>query len=409
MHLDVVQLDSRELRGARIVGIARRFENGGYMATVLTTHTGSLHRPPEVEARMLAREREGGEELPAQLIRDGAAEIVRAQADIGIDVLNDGEVSKPSYATYVKDRLTGIEQRGVEQLRSGRDVDDHPDFAAVMPRIRGIGPAPFPSCVGPVQVRDETAVQTDIANLLAAASAAGVGTDRLFMSAASPGVITHFVENLYYPSREEFLAALAVAMRHEYKSIIDAGITLQVDCPDFAMSYNNMFKELSVQEFRNEVALGVEALNTALEGLPAESVRVHLCWGNGEAPHTHDIALRDIIDLVLGCHAAGISVEAANPRHGHEWEVFNEVRLPDDRYLIPGVIDSTTNFVEHPELIAQRIDNYVRILGAERVVAGTDCGFGTSVGRDRVVRSVAWAKLAAMVEGARIASTHAAN
>ena len=193
-------------------------------------------------------------------------------------------------------------------------------------------------------------------------------------------------------------------MRHEYKAIVDAGIVLQLDCPDFAMSYNNVNQDLSVDEFRREVSLAVAALNAAIEGLPPELIRVHLCWGNTEAPHTHDISLRDIIDIVLRCRVAGISIEASNPRHVHEWQVFADVKLPDDRYLIPGVIDSTTNFVEHPEPVEQRIGNYVDLLGPDRVTAGTDCGFGTSVGRDRVVRSVAWAKLGALVEGARLAS-----
>jgi 5-methyltetrahydropteroyltriglutamate--homocysteine methyltransferase len=379
------------------------------MATVRTTHTGSLHRPPELEAQVVARELARGEGVSERLTREAVDEIVRKQVEIGIDMLNDGEVSKPQYATYVKDRLTGFERIDRPAARSGRDLADHPDFVAVMDRIRGSQPMPSPVCTGAVTLRDPQAVQVDIDNLLAAATAAGVGTDRLFMTAASPGVISHFIENRFYADRESYLAALVDAMRHEYKAIVDAGITLQLDCPDFAMSYNNVFQDLSVPEFRQQVGLAVEAINTAIAGLPPELVRVHLCWGNTEAPHTHDIPLRDIIDLVLGCHAAGISIEGSNPRHAHEWEVFNDVTLPDDRYLIPGVIDSTTNFVEHPELVAQRIDNYVQILGAERVIAGTDCGFGTSVGRDRVVRSVAWAKLASLVEGAQLASKRASR
>jgi 5-methyltetrahydropteroyltriglutamate--homocysteine methyltransferase len=341
------------------------------------------------------------------LIREAVAEIVQRQVDLGISVLNDGEVSKPQYATYVKDRLTGFEQLDRPPNRSSRDLAEHPDFVQVMDRIRGSRPMPAPTCTGPVSVRDQAAVHTDISNLLAAAEAAGIGTDRLFMSAASPGVISHFIENRHYSDRESYLAALVDAMRYEYKAIVEAGIVLQLDCPDFAMSYNNVFQDLSVEEFRREVSLAVDALNTAIEGLPPELVRVHLCWGNTEAPHTHDISLRDIIDIVLRCNVAGISIEASNPRHAHEWQVFRDVKLPDDRYLIPGVIDSTTNFVEHPEAVAQRIGNYVDLLGPDRVIAGTDCGFGTSVGRDRVVRSVAWAKLAALVEGARLASVSA--
>jgi 5-methyltetrahydropteroyltriglutamate--homocysteine methyltransferase len=377
------------------------------MAAIRTTHTGSLHRPAELESQVVARETAHGEGPTDALIREAVAEIVRKQVDLGISVLNDGEVSKSQYATYVKDRLTGFEQLDRQPNRSGRDLAEHPDFVQVMDRIRGSQPMPSPTCTGPIAVRDEAAVHTDIANLLAAAEAAGIGTDRLFMSAASPGVISHFAENRHYDDRESYLAALVDAMRYEYKAIVDAGIVLQLDCPDFAMSYNNVFQDQSVDEFRREVSLAVAALNAAIEGLPAELIRVHLCWGNTEAPHTHDISLRDIIDLVLQCHVAGISIEASNPRHAHEWQVFKDVKLSDDRYLIPGVIDSTTNFVEHPEAVAQRIGNYVDLLGPDRVVAGTDCGFGTSVGRDRVVRSVAWAKLGALVEGARLASARA--
>jgi 5-methyltetrahydropteroyltriglutamate--homocysteine methyltransferase len=377
------------------------------MAAIRTTHTGSLHRPVELESRVVAREMAHGEGPTDALIREAVAEIVQRQVDLGISLLNDGEVSKSQYATYVKDRLTGFEQLDRPPNRSGRDLAEHPDFVQVMDRIRGSQPMPSPTCTGPISVRNEAAVHTDIANLLAAAEAAGIGTDRLFMSAASPGVISHFIENRHYSDRESYLAALVDAMRHEYKAIVDAGIVLQLDCPDFAMSYNNVFQDLSVDEFRREVSLGVAAINAAIEGLAPEMVRVHLCWGNTEAPHTHDIALRDIIDIVLQCHVAGISIEASNPRHAHEWQVFQDVKLPDDRYLIPGVIDSTTNFVEHPEAVAQRIGNYVDLLGPDRVIAGTDCGFGTSVGRDRVVRSVAWAKLEALVEGARIASARA--
>jgi 5-methyltetrahydropteroyltriglutamate--homocysteine methyltransferase len=377
------------------------------VAAIRTTHTGSLHRPAELESQVVARETAQGNGPTETLIRDAVAEIVQRQVDLGISVLNDGEVSKSQYATYVKDRLTGFEQLDRPPNRSGRDLAEHPDFVQVMDRIRGSAPMPSPTCTGPISVRDEAAVHTDIANLLAAASAAGIGTDRLFMSAASPGVISHFIENRHYDDRESYLAALVDAMRHEYKAVVDAGIVLQLDCPDFAMSYNNVFQDLSVDEFRREVSLAVDALNTAIEGLPPELIRVHLCWGNTEAPHTHDISLRDIIDIVLRCRVTGISIEASNPRHAHEWQVFKDVKLPDDRYLVPGVIDSTTNFVEHPEAVAQRIGNYVGLLGPDRVIAGTDCGFGTSVGRDRVVRSVAWAKLEALVEGARLASAQA--
>jgi 5-methyltetrahydropteroyltriglutamate--homocysteine methyltransferase len=217
-------------------------------------------------------------------------------------------------------------------------------------------------------------------------------------------VIALFFENHYYPSREEFLHAIVEAMREEYRAIIDAGLTLQLDCPDLAMSYNTIFADLSREEFRNEASLAVEALNSAVAGFPPEQMRLHVCWGNFESPHTHDIALAEVIDIILRARPAGISLEAANPRHGHEWRVFEDVRLPDDKYLIAGVLDTTTNFVEHPELVAQRLRNYADLVGEERVMAGTDCGFSTFIGYNRVAPSVVWAKMAAMAEGARLAS-----
>jgi len=377
--------------------------------SIRTTHTGSLHRPPALEQLLFEKEEGGAPAGIPDATRDAVAGIVEHQLATGIDIVNDGEMGKVGYSTYVKDRLTGFDGEERSSRRRQRDADDYPDFAELMDKLRGRVRPPDPACTGPIALRDPEAVRVDIANLQAAARAAGIGNDQLFMSAASPGVIALFLENHYYGSREEYLAALVDAMRDEYRAIVEAGITLQLDCPDFAMSYNTVFQHLSVEEFRHEVALAVEATNAAIAGLSPELVRVHLCWGNLEAPHTHDVPLRDILDIVLRADAAGISIEACNPRHGHEWEVFEEVELPDDRYVIPGVIDTTTNFVEHPELVAQRLDNYARLVGPERVVASTDCGFGTFVGRDRVVESVAWAKLASMVEGARLASERSAR
>jgi 5-methyltetrahydropteroyltriglutamate--homocysteine methyltransferase len=265
-----------------------------------------------------------------------------------------------------------------------------------------------PACTGDIRLRDPQAVQHDIAVLKDAARAAGVGDDRLFLTAASPGVVAHFFADQHYGNRDAYLAAIADAMRPEYEAIAAAGITLQLDCPDLAMSRNSRFSDLTLEEFRREVALNVDALNHVLTNVPAERSRLHLCWGNYEGPHTLDVGLGQIIDLVLRAKPSGISVEAANPRHGHEWNVFEDVRLPDDRYVIPGVIDSTTNFVEHPELVAQRLTNYARLVGPERVVGSTDCGFGTFAGMGAVVPTITWAKLRALTEGARLASAQAA-
>jgi 5-methyltetrahydropteroyltriglutamate--homocysteine methyltransferase len=370
------------------------------MEPFLTTHTGSLPRPADLAD--LFFEREDGKtigDLDAA-VRQAVDETVRHQADVGVDVVNDGEMSKVGYSTYVTRRLTGFGPNPSDARRVNPESAEFPDFTTVFGtgsrRFIGLGNA----CIGEVTLKDPDAVQVDIDNLKAAAAA--TGTSEMFMSAASPGVISAFLPNHHYPTRQEYLGALVEAMRPEYKAIVEAGITLQLDCPDLAMM---RWAYGSLEDFRQEAAENVEALNEAVAGLSPERMRVHLCWGNTESPHTHDVELPDIIDLVLRTTPAGISLEGANPRHAHEWEVFEDVKLPDDRYLVPGVVDSVTNFVEHPDLVAQRLGNYAKVVGAERVMAGTDCGFGTFVGSSRVAPSVAWAKLATMVEGAHRAKT----
>jgi 5-methyltetrahydropteroyltriglutamate--homocysteine methyltransferase len=377
------------------------------MQRILTTHTGSLPRPEDLLDQLAARAR--GDGAPGLAARADAAvhEAVRLQAEAGLDLVNDGEQGKEGYATYVKERLTGFDGEATYAPRRP-ELDEHPDFADRMRQRLGRGLINVPACTGEIRARDTDAVHHDIAVVQDAARAAGVAPDRLFLTAASPGVVAHFFADQHYGSRDAYLAAIADAMRPEYEAIAAAGITLQIDCPDLAMSRHSRFADLSVEEFRHEVARNVEALNHVLADVPAERSRLHLCWGNYEGPHTWDVGLGDIIDVVLTAKPAGISVEAANPRHGHEWRVFEDVRLPDDRYLVPGVIDSTTNFVEHPELVAQRLTNYTRLVGPERVVGGTDCGFGTFAGMATVVPTVTWAKLRALAEGARLASEQAA-
>ncbi|MBO0747605.1 MAG: cobalamin-independent methionine synthase II family protein, partial [Acidimicrobiaceae bacterium] len=330
-------------------------------------------------------------------VHQAVEETVRRQVDGGIDVVNDGEMSKIGYSTYVTQRLTGFGPAPTEirRYRAGF-YEEFPDFQPFSSGSPALAAATNNACIGDVTLKDAEAVEVDIANLKAAAEA--TGASEVFMSAASPGVISYFLPNVHYPSRTDYLAALVDAMRPEYKAIVDAGITLQLDCPDLAMTRGAYG---SLEEFRQVAEENVEALNEAVAGLPADRMRIHLCWGNGEAPHTRDVELRDVIDLVLRTTPAGISLEGANPRHGHEWQIFEDVALPDDRYLVPGVIDSVTNFVEHPDLVAQRLGNYASVVGAERVMAGTDCGFGTFTGNSRVAPSVAWAKLATMAEGAR--------
>jgi 5-methyltetrahydropteroyltriglutamate--homocysteine methyltransferase len=371
------------------------------MPRIRTTHTGSLPRPPELEAMIVARD--AGEETPGfdgQVVA-AVDQAVRRQTEVGIDVVNDGEQGKPGYSTYVQDRLTGFEGEslGFGDLPELRDYPDYgPHMAGLMQTIH----IKTPACTGPVRLKDPGAVKHDVERLLRAADDAGVERDRLFMSAASPGVIAFFFADQFYGDREAYLADLAAAMRPEYEAIVEAGITLQLDCPDLAMARHLLFGDLGLEDFRREAMLNVEALNDALGSLSPERVRMHVCWGNYEGPHDHDVPLADIIDVVLRAKPNGLLVEASNPRHGHEWRVFEDVDLPDGKYVVPGVVDSTSNFVEHPALVAQRLESYVALLGRERVMAGTDCGFGTFVGLAQVAPSIAWAKLAAMVEGASL-------
>jgi 5-methyltetrahydropteroyltriglutamate--homocysteine methyltransferase len=331
-------------------------------------------------------------------VRAAVAEVVRKQIDAGVDVVSDGEQGKVGYSTYVRHRLTGFGGTAAVPLRA--DWADFPEAAARGERRSTVS---RPSCNGPIAWKDRTAVQKDIDNLRGAV--AGVQPAEAFMTAASPGVIAHFLRNEHYPSREAYLARLVDVMKDEYDAIHRAGFLLQVDCPDLAMGRHLAFPELSNAEFVKIAAANVEALNHALRDIPADRMRLHLCWGNYEGPHHRDIPLREILPVVLRARPQGLSFEGANPRHEHEWVVFREARLPDDKVIIPGVLDSTTNFIEHPELVAQRIVRYAEVVGRERVIAGSDCGFATFARSvNQVEPEITWAKLAAMAEGARLAS-----
>jgi 5-methyltetrahydropteroyltriglutamate--homocysteine methyltransferase len=360
---------------------------------ILTTHTGSLPRPAGLSLT--------GPERDARQLADAVRSVVGSQVDAGVDVVNDGEASKPSYSTYVTERLTGFGGEG-QPLRP-KDFEDFPAWGERMwgerSRARRLT---NPACVGPVAYRDTTLVEADIANLKEAT--AGQEVADVFMSAASPGVIAVFHSNQYYDSDDEYIAALADAMKTEYDAIHAAGLVLQLDCPDLAMGWNISGIGGTRAGFLAAVAARVAAVNHATRDIPPEAMRLHLCWGNYEGPHTSDIPLREIIGEVLKARPAAISFEGANPRHEHEWTVFEDVKLPDGTAIIPGVIDSTTNYVEHPELVAQRIGRYARLAGRENVLAGTDCGFATFATSTTVDPQVAWAKLAAMAEGARLAS-----
>jgi 5-methyltetrahydropteroyltriglutamate--homocysteine methyltransferase len=368
----------------------------------LTTHTGSLPRPDDLIRMMHAKE-EGVPVERAALaarVRRAVAEVVRKQADAGIDIINDGEMSKPSYATYVKDRLAGF--GGTGNTFVYQDLAEFPNLAKRVFGDPGRSRRKTPACNAAIAVRDADAATVDVENLKAALTAAG-RTDA-FMSAASPGVVSLFFRNDYYADHEAYLFAIAEAMRHEYEAVAEAGIVLQIDCPDLAMGRHIQYAELSLAAFRKRAGMHVEALNHALANIAPERLRLHLCWGNYEGPHHCDVPLADIIDIVFAARPSAISFEAANPRHGHEWTLFERVKLPAGKLLIPGVIESKSNFIEHPELVAQRIGRYARLVGRENVIAGSDCGYGTWVGQAAVDPDVVWAKLAALAEGARIAS-----
>jgi 5-methyltetrahydropteroyltriglutamate--homocysteine methyltransferase len=309
-------------------------------------------------------------------------------------------MSKPSYATYVKDRLAGF--GGTGNTFVYQDLAGFPNLAKRVFGDPGRSRRKTPACNGPIGVRDPDAARADADNLKAAVGVAG-RTDA-FMSAASPGVVSLFFRNDHYPSQEAYLFAIAEAMRHEYETIAKAGIVLQIDCPDLAMGRHIQYAALSLEEFRKRAGMHVAALNHALAGIAPEQLRLHLCWGNYEGPHHCDVPLADIIDIVFTARPSAISFEAANPRHGHEWILFERIKLPAGKVLIPGVIESKSNFIEHPELVAQRIGRYAKLVGRENVIAGSDCGYGTWVGQAAVDPDVVWAKLAAMAEGARIAS-----
>jgi 5-methyltetrahydropteroyltriglutamate--homocysteine methyltransferase len=367
---------------------------------ILTTHTGSLPRPRDLTTMLEALDTGTLADTAAfeARVRRAVAEVVRLQIDAGVDVVNDGEQGKVGYSTYVRHRLTGFGGQSAVSVRA--DWADFPEAAARGERRSTVA---RPSCNGPIEWKDRTAVRRDVATLRAALE--GVQPTEAFMTAASPGVIAHFLRNEHYPSREAYLARLVDIMKEEYDAIHRAGFLLQVDCPDLAMGRHLAFADLSNADFVKIAEANVEALNHALRDIPPDRLRLHLCWGNYEGPHHRDIPLREILGVALKARPRALSFEGANPRHEHEWVVFRELRLPDDHVIIPGVLDSTTNFIEHPELVAQRLVRYAEVVGRERVIAGTDCGFATfarSVAQ--VEPEIVWAKLRAMAEGARLAS-----
>jgi 5-methyltetrahydropteroyltriglutamate--homocysteine methyltransferase len=372
----------------------------------LTTHTGSLPRPDDLVRTMYAREEGVPVERAAleRRVAQAVEEAVRRQVEAGIDIVGDGEMSKPSYATYVKDRLSGF--GGTGNTFVYQDLAGFPNLAKRVFGDPGRSRRKTPACNAAIGVRDADAARADAAHLRAALDAVGSArhVQDAFLTAASPGVVALFFRDDHYGNEEAYLAAIAEAMRHEYETVADAGFVLQIDCPDLAMGRHIQYADLPLPAFRRKAEMHVEALNHALRNIPADRLRMHLCWGNYEGPHHCDVPLADVIDIVFRAKPSAIAFEAANPRHAHEWKLFETVGLPEGKVLIPGVIESKTNFIEHPELVAQRIARYANLVGRENVIAGSDCGYGTWVGQAAVDPDVVWAKFAAMAEGARIAS-----
>jgi 5-methyltetrahydropteroyltriglutamate--homocysteine methyltransferase len=373
---------------------------------ILTTHTGSLPRPADLD--QLIADKESGQRVDSaafdERVTEAVADVVASQLTAGVSVVSDGEMGKPGYATYVKERLNGF--GGIGRPMAVTEMIEYPEVFESIAGDEAVARVMHqPACDGPVSLRDPDAVHRDIANLKAAVQDAEPAD--VFMSAASPGVIAAFLSNEYYPTDEEYIYALADAMKPEYDAIAAAGIVLQVDCPDLAMTRAMLGNDgLTDDEFRDQIRMHVRALNHALRDIPPEQMRMHLCWGNGEWPHITDIPLASIIDIALEARPTGLVFEAANPRHEHEWKVWKDIRLPEGKVLVPGVLDTTTNFVEHPELVADRIIRFAEIVGRENVIAGTDCGFGTFAGFYTVKPRVTWLKLASMAQGAQIASDY---
>jgi len=374
------------------------------MTKIRTTHTGSLPRTQDVVDFIFARENGESYDIAAfdACMTKAVEATVGKQVAAGVDIVSDGETSKISYATYVKDRYTGFD--GDSPRNAPADLKQFPGFLKRLAEGGGTPQYARPMCVGAVTSKGQGELEKDIANLKSAMAVHGVSDG--FMNAASPGVISLFLQNDFYKTREAYLAALADAMKAEYETIVAAGLTLQLDCPDLALAKHMLFADLSDAEFTAIAASHVEALNHALQDVPADRVRLHICWGNYEGPHVCDIPMSVMFDTLMSVKPSTVLFETSNPRHGHEWTAFRDRKadIPDDKILVPGVVDTTTNFVEHPELVAQRLERFVDIVGAERVIAGSDCGFGTFAGFGSVDPDIAYAKLRAMADGAALAS-----
>ena len=370
---------------------------------ILTTHVGSLPRSQAVTEVLFGRENNGAlPPDPEKVIGDAVAAVVAKQVAAGVDVVSDGEMGKISYATYIKDRLSGFD--GDTPREPGQDLVDHPRLLEKLAKLGTTAKYRRPRCVAPITVKDLGPMQQDIAHLQAAVSASK--PHEAFINTASPGTIALFQPNDFYKTQDEYLEAVAEGMRAEYEGLVEAGLLIQIDAPDLAMGRQTMYRHRSEDEFISLAARHIEVLNHALRNVPADRVRMHVCWGNYEAPHTYDVPVERLLPVVMKARAQALLFEAANPRHAHEWRAFRDLKaqIPDDKLLVPGVLGTTTNYVEHPELVAERLEKFADIVGRERVLAGTDCGFGTFAGFGPVDPDIVWLKIRSLVDGAAIAS-----
>ena len=372
------------------------------MTSILTTHVGSLPRSKELSELLFAKDKgdEYSKEKFEEVLASNVDQIVKRQLEVGIDFISDGEMSKISYATYIKDRIEGFS--GESERRAPADLDDFPEYKEKIAKSGGTPTYSRPCCTDELKIKDEVSLLNDIANFNNALKK--FNHTKAFMNAASPGVINVFMPNKYYNSDDDYLNKLSSIMATEYEKITNANIQVQLDCPDLALARHMNFKDLSEDEFLKRAEIQIECLNTALQNVDNEMTRMHICWGNYEGPHTHDIALEKILPIILKSKIKYFLIESSNPRHAHEWKVFEEIKLPKDKVLVPGVIDSTSNFVEHPEVVADRLIQFSTVIPKDQLMAGTDCGFSTFAGFGKIDENICYEKLHALVEGTKLAS-----
>ena len=372
------------------------------MDKIKTTHVGSLPRSNELSELLFKKDKKEKIDLIKfdEVVKKDVEKIVKKQIELGIDIISDGEMSKISYATYVKDRIDGFS--GESERRAPKDLDDFPSFKERISRTGGTPTYTRPCCTNELKVKDTTSLAKDIKNFKDVLRANN--HKEAFMNAASPGVISAFLPNKFYKNDDEYLENLSNVMKSEYEEIVSNGIYLQLDCPDLALARHMTFKDLSEQEFLKKAEKQIEYLNHAIKNIDKSKIRMHICWGNYEGPHTHDISLNKIMPIVLKANVETILIESSNPRHSHEWQVFEDIKLPNDKMIAPGVIDSTTNFVEHPEVVKNRIIKFSKVISKDQIIAGTDCGFSTFAGFGNVDESIAYKKLESLVRGTELAS-----